>query len=227
MVYAKLDLDGKVKEVVSHPGWFDHNGDLVDDQILLAEGYIPVDYDYSKPAVDDFYQSYEVKPCSEWTVVIGTGTVKIWDPNSSTFRTEERQNIPISVRVEYNVVSMTVDEVKARLKSIIKSDFEARVAQGFYYESMDARFDADIKDVVNLMALLNWMEETSTDSTTVRTYDNSLISMTRIQLSDLVKEIGIWRSNLYQQKWSKESAIDSCSTIDDLKQTFSSMDLIV
>ena len=216
-VYARISESNEILELVS-PDWRDSLGNqITDDQIFMAERIVPVDYESRKPEVDPFYQEAIPKPMSEWTLVTGEAVVKVWDDVEKQFIEAPRSNWPIRVEVKYNVVTKTLDEKKQELRSQLKFMIDQEITNGFLYQPLNVKLDADTPSIVNLMLLREWAQANSIQNVTIRTYDNTFVEVSTSDLDSIIKAITSWKMNLYQNKWNIESQLMSAIDMNSLK----------
>jgi len=217
VVYARLDENNIVKEVVSKPDWKLHDGSDVTDEYLIPEGYIPVDYDGLKPTVDEFYQEAMPNPTDQWNVLVGDVEVYIYDTETEEFKLETR-NLPYLVQVTYTINEKSIDELKEELKRQVKERFEEAFDAGYICQALDnVRINAHFIDLQNMINLVRYMEETEQTEIEFRVYDNSFVTTSLDTLKEVVKELGAYHIQLYQHKWDKQKEVDDATTISELK----------
>jgi hypothetical protein len=216
-VYARISEDNKILELVA-PDWRDSSGNqIMDDQIFIADRIVPVDYESRKPEVDQFYQEVIPKPISEWTLVAGEVTVKVWNDVEKRFVETPRSNWPIRVEVEYDVVTKTLDEKKQELRSQLKFVIDQEVTGGFLYQPLNIKLDVDTPSIVNLILLREWAQANSIPNVTIRTYDNTFVEVSISDLDSIIKAIASWKVSSYQNKWGVENQLMSASDMNSLK----------
>ncbi len=202
MEYVKVK-DGKIIKFVPRPDWRDDNGNPVSDDILIKEGYFPVDYETNKPEYDTFYQKIRPKHgFQDWEI------------------TKDR------VIVAYEIIEKTLDEKKEELKRKVKEWFIEKLRTGKVNSSLgftsDARRYAEYNDKDNLKSLIDlgkypilWKDADGNDQKLSE-------SDAKILLQEMI-EYGL---SLYQQKWQKEAQINACNSMEELKQVAENLKLI-
>jgi hypothetical protein len=76
------------------------------------------------------------------------------------------------------------------------------------------RFNADIRSQTNIQGLLSTLQKNAT--VTYKDYDNNFVQLNAIQLSTIYNECITNGQNLYAQKWSYQSKIEACTSIDEV-----------
>lgn len=215
-VYAKLDENSNIKEVVSKPKWTLSDGSEVTDQHLIPEGYIPVDYDTLKPSVDPFYQEAVPNFPNQWNILTGDTEVYIYDEEKEDF-TLTTINVPYKVEVTYTINEKTLDELKQEFKQKIKEKFENIFNEPYDCQACNAQINIRQSDLYNMENLKTYMELQSLTQIDFRIYDNSYITISKDTLDSMIKEVKEYHVSLYHHKWNKEQELDQITTIDDLK----------
>ena len=217
-VYAKLDENNNIIEIIPKPKWLLADGSEVTDKYLIPEGYIPVDYDTLKPTIDEFYQQVIPNPSADWKVISGDIDVYIYDEESNTF-VEVTKTLPYVIQVTYKITEKTLEELKEEYKQKVKEAFEHAPDKGFVSNTLGGiRINAHYIDLQNMINLVRYMEETGQSEIEFRVYDNSFVTTDLNTLKDVVKELGEYYIQLYQHKWQKQIEVDNISSIEQLKQ---------
>lgn len=116
---------------------------------------------------------------------------------------------------------LTVEELREKLLGELETtsaSFEQNLNKAMYFTSSlgfkingDRRTRSNIEDLISML---------SNDTTTIayRDYDNQARELNRVQLKTMLQEHLENGLDLYTQKWSKQAALTSAQTKDELKQ---------
>lgn len=116
---------------------------------------------------------------------------------------------------------MTVDELRDKLMGELEAksaSFEENLNKGMHFtSSLGFKVNGDRRTRSNIEDLISMLPD---DTTTIayRDYDNQARELNRVQLKTMLQEHLENGLDLYTQKWSKQSALTSAQTKDELKQ---------
>lgn len=109
-------------------------------------------------------------------------------------------------------------EAKARKYQEIKNDFENEKTNGYMYSNtLSAKVDSKIEDVITLTNLIEYMENNSVAETEFRTYQNTFITTTLSQLKDLKNEMQQHGVSIHQKKWELENRVANATSIETVE----------
>ena len=112
----------------------------------------------------------------------------------------------------------TFEEVKAEkeqeLASVAGQYDQYKCDSMYVTSSLGFKVNADIRSQTNMQGLIDVLDDTAT--TLYKDYDNNFQTVTKANLETMKAEALQNGQNLYQQKWKFQSAIDACTTIEEL-----------
>ena len=114
-------------------------------------------------------------------------------------------------------ISLTLAEMKGFKKQQVKNategfDSKRKDPSMFFKSSLGFNVDGDARSRDNLDGL----KAIGIEPVTFRDHDNIDHSLTLANLELLIKEANMNRTQLYQQKWQIQSAIEKCETLEEL-----------
>lgn len=192
-MYVKVE-NNEITSFVGRPDWRDNDGNAVEDSVLIAEGYFPIDYETNKPDTDSFYQQAKV-----------SGGFEGWEIQSD------------KVVAAYILSEKTLTEKQADIKAVSKTNFASAKEAGFLSPTLGVKIDSSKDDLDNMSRLLSYMELNSIDTVTFRVYDNSFVEVTSVQLEAMINELIAYGIEMYAAKWSKEVLIEA-ATMEELQE---------
>ena len=115
-------------------------------------------------------------------------------------------------------ISLTLAEMKGFKKQQVKNategfDSKRKDPSMFFKSSLGFNVDGDARSRDNLDGL----KAIGIEPVTFRDHDNIDHSLTLANLELLIKEANMNRTQLYQQKWQIQSAIEKCETLEELR----------
>ena len=115
-------------------------------------------------------------------------------------------------------ISLTLAEMKDFKKQQVKNategfDSKRKDPSMFFKSSLGFNVDGDARSRDNLDGL----KAIGIEPVTFRDHDNIDHSLTLANLELLIKEANMNRTQLYQQKWQIQSAIEKCGTLEELR----------
>jgi hypothetical protein len=215
-VYARIK-DGKIDKIVHSINFRLKDGSTPTEEYLIPIGVVPVDYNSHKLQIDDFYQRLNTKNQEDWTIEYGDYKGYVYDKDLDDYIEKELTNIPVRVYVEYDVISDTVDTVKAKLKNQIKQKFNESFTAG-YKTSLGITVDCKKDDLLNFQGLCLYAKASGLTKVQIRDYYNNFHTIAVDDLEKIINEIIAYHLSLYQKKWNKEQELAGLTTIEQLKQ---------
>jgi len=200
-IYAKLDSEGNIVSIKPHPGWLDDEGKLVDDEILLGFGYVPI---VSEQLSVDEWKKVIRNPKEEWEKVYGTYKCKIYNEEDGVFEEIEKEGIFL-IKETYTIEDITIDEGKKKLESLIFSVIG--YMNKFYFVFKNDWFNSRENDLLYFSSLL----ELEKDSYLIRNFENNFVNFTFNELKMLVSSL---KKFLLFKKWLKWSYIEIINGIN-------------
>ena len=115
-------------------------------------------------------------------------------------------------------IALTLAEMKGFKKQQVKNategfDSKRKDPSMFFKSSLGFNVDGDARSRDNLDGL----KAIGIEPVTFRDHDNIDHSLTLANLELLIKEANMNRTQLYQQKWQTQSAIEKCGTLEELR----------
>lgn len=116
---------------------------------------------------------------------------------------------------------LTIDELRDKLLNELETtsaSFEENLNKSMYFtSSLGFKVNGDRRTRSNIEDLISMLPD---DTTTIdyRDYDNQARELNRVQLKTMLQEHLENGLDLYTQKWSKQAALTSAQTKDELKQ---------
>ena len=115
-------------------------------------------------------------------------------------------------------IALTLAEMKGFKKQQVENategfDSKRKDPSMFFKSSLGFNVDGDARSRDNLDGL----KAIGIEPVTFRDHDNIDHSLTLANLELLIKEANMNRTQLYQQKWQIQSAIEKCGTLEELR----------
>jgi len=195
MLYAKI-REGKIIKVGNRPNWKDDDGNLVGDKILRKNGYFPVYMKQKMPKVDEFYQSAILKQYEEWEI------------------TDD------CVYATYKVEEQSVDQIRNKVERKLKAYISKKYRDGLVSNTINEKINSSLIDLTKMKNLLDYLNDKNQDIIDFRVFDNSIVSITKNQLQQMISELNEYHIDILNEKWNIEQRIKEASTIEDLKTIF-------
>lgn len=108
--------------------------------------------------------------------------------------------------------SLPLEVYKDIQKQIVKNCFDTAIANSGTYTITEGVIDAKRTDLDNLKNLATYVEKYSLTEIQVRMHDNTMITVTKARLDEIVQELIDYGLSLYQKKWRLTSEIDAAAT---------------